>query len=140
MIMIRLIIMRRNRAVLEITEEQRSDPRHKGSQPRVATAAVQAKIARRTQQKPAWVGWQRLCGWGAYVIVRTIGILGMEKEIDLIPGGVVVRQDPAGRYCARSLHIRSRSASSWAWTVEATDMRHAPIATPRFDEGVKRPV
>jgi transposase len=29
------------------------DPRHKGSQPRVANAAVQAKIARKTQQKPA---------------------------------------------------------------------------------------
>jgi transposase len=29
------------------------DPRHKGSQPRVASAAVQAKIARKTQQKPA---------------------------------------------------------------------------------------
>src|SRR5271170_6960650 len=29
------------------------DPRHKGSQPRVADAAVQAKIARKTQQKPA---------------------------------------------------------------------------------------
>jgi transposase/transposase-like protein len=29
------------------------DPRHKGSQPRVASAAVQARIARRTQQKPA---------------------------------------------------------------------------------------
>lgn len=28
------------------------DPRHKGSQPRVANAAVQAKIARKTQQKP----------------------------------------------------------------------------------------
>jgi transposase len=28
------------------------DPRHKGSQPRVANAAVQARIARRTQQKP----------------------------------------------------------------------------------------
>jgi len=29
------------------------DPRHKGSQARVASAAVQAKIARKTQQKPA---------------------------------------------------------------------------------------
>src|SRR6202051_917119 len=29
------------------------DPRHKGSQPRVANAAVQARIARNTQQKPA---------------------------------------------------------------------------------------
>jgi hypothetical protein len=29
------------------------DPRHKGSQPRVANASVQARIARRTQQKPA---------------------------------------------------------------------------------------
>jgi transposase len=29
------------------------DARHKGSQPRVANAAVQARIARRTQQKPA---------------------------------------------------------------------------------------
>src|SRR5438477_12089246 len=29
------------------------DPRHKGSQPRVTTAQVQARIARRTQQKPA---------------------------------------------------------------------------------------
>ena len=29
------------------------EPQHKGSQPRVANAAVQAKIARRTQQKPA---------------------------------------------------------------------------------------
>src|ERR1700722_18696953 len=29
------------------------DPRHKGSQPRVATPTVQARIARRTQQKPA---------------------------------------------------------------------------------------
>ena len=29
------------------------DPRHKGSQPRVADAAVQARIARKTQQKPA---------------------------------------------------------------------------------------
>ena len=29
------------------------EPRHKGSQPRVADAAVQAKIARKTQQKPA---------------------------------------------------------------------------------------
>src|SRR5580658_1790304 len=29
------------------------DPRHKGSQPRVANAVVQAAIARRTQQKPA---------------------------------------------------------------------------------------
>ena len=29
------------------------DPRHKGSQPRVANAAVQARIARRTQEKPA---------------------------------------------------------------------------------------
>ena len=29
------------------------DPRYKGSQPRVANAAVQAKIARKTQQKPA---------------------------------------------------------------------------------------
>lgn len=29
------------------------DPRHKGSQPRVADAALQAKIARKTQQKPA---------------------------------------------------------------------------------------
>ena len=29
------------------------DPRHKGSQPRVANAAMQAKIARKTQQKPA---------------------------------------------------------------------------------------
>jgi transposase len=29
------------------------DPRHKGSQPRVANAAVQARIARRTQQKPS---------------------------------------------------------------------------------------
>src|ERR1700692_1217771 len=29
------------------------DPRHKGSQPRVANAAVQAKIARKTQQKPS---------------------------------------------------------------------------------------
>ena len=28
------------------------DPRHKGSQPRVANAAVQARIARKTQQKP----------------------------------------------------------------------------------------
>src|SRR5450755_1987096 len=28
------------------------DPRHKGSQPRVADAAVQARIARKTQQKP----------------------------------------------------------------------------------------
>lgn len=28
------------------------DPRHKGSQPRVATAHVQARIARKTQQKP----------------------------------------------------------------------------------------
>jgi transposase len=27
-------------------------PRHKGSQPRVANAAVQARIARKTQQKP----------------------------------------------------------------------------------------
>jgi transposase len=27
------------------------DPRHKGSQPRVADAAVQARIARKTQQK-----------------------------------------------------------------------------------------
>lgn len=29
------------------------DPRHKGSRPRVADAALQAKIARKTQQKPA---------------------------------------------------------------------------------------
>jgi transposase len=29
------------------------DPRHKGSQPRVADAALQAKIARKTQQKPS---------------------------------------------------------------------------------------
>ena len=29
------------------------EPQHKGSQPRVANAAVQAKIARKTQQKPA---------------------------------------------------------------------------------------
>src|ERR1700691_6295884 len=29
------------------------DPRHKGSQPRVANAAVQARIARKTQQKPS---------------------------------------------------------------------------------------
>ena len=29
------------------------DARHKGSQPRVATAQVQARIARKTQQKPA---------------------------------------------------------------------------------------
>lgn len=29
------------------------DPRHKGSQPRVADAAMQAKIARKTQQKPS---------------------------------------------------------------------------------------
>ena len=29
------------------------DPLHKGSQPRVANAAAQAKIARRTQQKPS---------------------------------------------------------------------------------------
>src|SRR5215467_5326231 len=29
------------------------DPRHQGSQPRVANAAMQAKIARKTQQKPA---------------------------------------------------------------------------------------
>ena len=29
------------------------DPRHKGSRPRVANAAMQAKIARKTQQKPA---------------------------------------------------------------------------------------
>src|SRR5438045_6708690 len=29
------------------------EPRHKGSQPRVADAAVQARIARKTQQKPA---------------------------------------------------------------------------------------
>jgi transposase len=29
------------------------EPRHKGSQPRVANSAVQARIARRTQQKPA---------------------------------------------------------------------------------------
>ena len=29
------------------------EPRHKGSQPRVANAAVQARIARKTQQKPA---------------------------------------------------------------------------------------
>jgi len=29
------------------------DPRHKGSQPRVADAVVQARIARKTQQKPA---------------------------------------------------------------------------------------
>ena len=29
------------------------DPRHKGSQPRVADAKVQARIARKTQQKPA---------------------------------------------------------------------------------------
>ena len=29
------------------------DPRHKGSQPRVANAVVQVKIARKTQQKPA---------------------------------------------------------------------------------------
>src|SRR3984957_12286003 len=29
------------------------DPRHKGSQPRVATPTVQARIARKTQQKPA---------------------------------------------------------------------------------------
>jgi transposase len=29
------------------------DPRHKGSQPRVADAQVQARIARKTQQKPA---------------------------------------------------------------------------------------
>jgi transposase len=29
------------------------DPRHKGSQPRVANAAVQARIARNTQQKPS---------------------------------------------------------------------------------------
>jgi transposase len=29
------------------------DPRHKGSQPRVANAKVQARIARKTQQKPA---------------------------------------------------------------------------------------
>src|SRR5271169_3698232 len=29
------------------------DPRHKGSQPRVADAAVQARIARKTQQKPS---------------------------------------------------------------------------------------
>src|SRR5216683_6557957 len=29
------------------------DPRHKGSQPRVADAAVQARIARKTQQRPA---------------------------------------------------------------------------------------
>lgn len=29
------------------------DPRHKGSQPRVADAALQARIARKTQQKPA---------------------------------------------------------------------------------------
>jgi transposase len=29
------------------------DPRHKGSQPRVANAQVQARIARKTQQKPA---------------------------------------------------------------------------------------
>jgi len=28
------------------------EPRHKGSQPRVANAAVQARIARKTQQKP----------------------------------------------------------------------------------------
>ena len=111
--MVRLIIMRRNRAVLPITQEQRSeltkwaqsrtltaggvfraplilaladgasynqilrrlqttaptisrwqqrfeergmvglDPRHKGSQPRVANAVVQARIARKTQRKPA---------------------------------------------------------------------------------------
>jgi len=29
------------------------DPRHKGSQTRVATAVVQARIARKTQQKPS---------------------------------------------------------------------------------------
>jgi len=29
------------------------DPRHKGSQPRVADAKVQARIARKTQQKPS---------------------------------------------------------------------------------------
>jgi transposase len=29
------------------------DPLHKGSQPRVVNAAMQARIARKTQQKPA---------------------------------------------------------------------------------------
>ena len=35
------------------------NPRHKGSQPRVADAAVQARIARKTQQKPpdGWTHW-----------------------------------------------------------------------------------
>jgi transposase len=113
LILIRLIIMRRNQFVLRLTDEQRNelgkwaasrtlpaedvfrarlvlalaegqtysqimrslqtsaptisrwkqrfeqqgldglDPRHKGSQPRVADAQVQARIARKTQQKPA---------------------------------------------------------------------------------------
>jgi Homeodomain-like domain len=37
------------------------DPRHKGSQPRVATAVVQARIARKTQQKPSDGSTHRPC-------------------------------------------------------------------------------
>ena len=38
------------------------DPRHKGSQPTVADAAVQARIARKTQQKPADGSTHWTCG------------------------------------------------------------------------------
>jgi transposase len=38
------------------------DPRHKGSQPRVANAAVQARIARKTRQKPSDGSMHWSCG------------------------------------------------------------------------------
>jgi len=46
------------------------DPRHKGSQPRVATAQVQARIARRTQQKPA----DGSTHWSCRKMAKALGI------------------------------------------------------------------
>jgi transposase len=46
------------------------DPRHKGSQPRVADAAVQARIARKTQQKPS----DGSTHWSCRKMARALGL------------------------------------------------------------------
>jgi transposase len=72
------------------------DPRHKGSQPRVADAKVQARIARRTQQKPA----DGSTHWSCRKLAKA---LGLSKSARI--SADTIEAAPAGQ-----LHDLQRSA------------------------------
>ena len=90
--------------------------RHRGSRPRTATAAVQARVVRRVQQKPN----DGSTHWSCRKLAQELGLskstvqrilTQVHPDLFLLakPSGVVVREDPTRRHRPGRFHLGCRS-------------------------------